>query len=254
MAKAKLTNNKSNTLPNLSMNVQSFLKLRKRLKIYELHEEILQKFTKKHQNHDIYEEVEIKVKLLNMFYSTGIQAIDSMVKNIMSIKDIDIVLKKPKYCKELVDAIADLKLKDDKKRNNYSFATKYCALHQPEKYPIYDSIVAAIFTKLMKTDQLPPFKLKRKTSDISSETYMTQGEFENRLRDYDFFVKVYDTFMKDYGLKKCRFNYREVDWYLWGSYKDGEITTEIEKLTKLESNKFIPYTTPIVAKTKIINP
>ena len=224
-------------LQNLSIDARRFLQRRKNLGSYELQEAILQKFTKKHPNHDAYEEVEIKAKLLNMFYSTGIQAIDSMVKNIMSIKDIDKILGKPKYCKGLVDAIADLKLKDDKKRNNYSFATKYCALHQPKKYPIYDSIVAAILTRLMKTDQLPPYKLKRKKSDISSDTYMTQGEFETKLRDYDFFVKVYDTFMADYGLKKCRFNYREVDAYLWGSYKDGTYKSIIEKIAPLQEDK-----------------
>ena len=82
---------------------------------------------------------------------------------------------------------------------------------------------------------------------------MTQGEFEEKLRDYNFFVKVYDTFMKDYGLKESKFTYREVDWYLWGSYKDGEIKTEIERLTELDRNKFIPYSTPVVAKNKIVN-
>ena len=246
---------KSKIIMDLSNDVLQFSERHKKMLSYELQEEILQNFTQKHLSHEVYEEVEIKAKLLNMFYSTGIQAIDSMVRNIMSIKDIDIILKKPKYCKGLVDAIANLKLKDDKKRNNYSFATKYCALHQPDKYPIYDSIVAAIFTKLMTTDQLPPYKRKRKKSDISSDTYMTQGEFEERLRDYDFFVKVYDTFMKDYGLKKSEFSYRNVDWYLWGSYKDSGIETKIERLTKLNSKKFKPFTpfTPqMVEKEKIV--
>jgi len=252
MEMKQMKKSESKTLPDLSEDVRIFLKSRKSLRSYELQEEILHKFVKKYPSHDIYEEVEIKAKLLNMFYSTGIQAIDAMVKNIMSIKDIDKILNKPMYCKGLVDAIADLRLKDDKKRNNYSFATKYCALHQPDKYPIYDSIVAAIFTKLMTTDQLPPYKLKRKKSDISSDTYMTQGEFEENLRNYDFFVKVYDTFMKDYGLKKSKLSYRKVDWYLWGSHKDGGIETEIERLTKLNSKKFKPFTPQMVEKKKIV--
>lgn len=228
-------------LPNLSADVNKFLLHSNELGSYCMQEEILLEFTKKYPKHDIYEAVEIKAKLLNMFYSTGIQAIDAMVKNIMSIVDIDKILQEPKYNRRLIDAIAELKLKDDKKRNNYSFATKYCALHQPEKYPIYDSIVAAILTKLMKTDQLPPFKLKRKTSDPSSDTYMTQGEFETMLRNYDSFVKVYDIFMANYGLKG-KFSYRMVDWYLWGSYKDGGLPTEIEKLTQLDPKKYRVYT------------
>ena len=238
-------------LPDLSADVNKFLKHSNDLGSYCMQEEILLDFTKKYPGHDIYEAVEIKAKLLNMFYSTGIQAIDAMVKNIMSIIDIDKILQEPKYNRGLIDAIAELKLKDDKMRNNYSFATKYCALHQPEKYPIYDSIVAAILTKLMKTDQLPPFKLKRKTSDSSSDTYMTQSEFETMLRNYDFFVKVYDIFMADYGLKG-KFSYRIVDWYLWGSYKNGNIETEIEKLTQLDRNKYVPYSPKEVIKTKNI--
>jgi len=236
-------------LPNLSADVNKFLQHSNELRSYRMQEEILLDFTKRYPEHDIYEAVEIKVKLLNMFYSTGIQAIDAMVKNIMSIIDIDKILKEPKHNKGLIDAIAELKLKDDKTRNNYSFATKYCALHQPEKYPIYDSIVAAILTKLMKTDQLPPFKLKRKTSDPSSDTYMTQSEFETMLRNYDFFVKVYDIFMADYDLKG-KFSYRIVDWYLWGSYKNGNIETEIEKLTQLDRNKYVPYFQKEVKRTK----
>ncbi len=238
-------------IQDLSSDARKFLEQHKNLVSYDIQENILRKFIAKYPNHDYYEAVEVKAKLLNMFYSTGIQAIDAMVENIMSIADIDKILQLPTYSKGLVEAIAELKLKNGKIRNNYSFATKYCALHQPEKYPIYDSIVAAVLTKLMITDKLPPYIRKKQTLEQSSNTYMTQGEFEEKLRDYDFFVNVYDTFMADYGLKG-QLNYREVDWYLWGAYKDGGKPTKIEELTQLETNKYVVYTPKTIQKTKII--
>ena len=239
-------------LIDLSDDARQFLEQHKNLISYDIQETVLRDLVKKYPNHDNYEAVEVKAKLLNMFYSTGIQAIDAVVENIMSIIDIDKILNAPIYSKGLVDAIAELKLKDGKTRINYSFATKYCALHQPQKYPIYDSIVAEILTKLMITGQLPPYARKTNKSKLSTATYMTQGEFEEKLRDYDFFVKVYNTFMEDYGLIG-NLNYRQVDWYLWGSYKDGGKPTKIEEITKLSTNKYVVYTPKNIKKTKKIN-
>ena len=239
-------------IKDLSNDALLFLERHKNLTSYDIQERVLSDLVQKYPNHENYEAVEVKAKLLNMFYSTGIQAIDAVVENIMSIIDIDDILNAPGYSKGLVDAIAELKLKDGKTRINYSFATKYCALHQPNKYPIYDSIVAEILTKLMITNQLPPYEYKKNKSDLSTDTYMTQGEFEEKLRDYDFFVKVYDIFMHDYGLKE-KLNYRQVDWYLWGSYKDGGQPTKIEEMTNISTNRYVVYTPKTTKKTRKIN-
>jgi hypothetical protein len=226
-------------IQDLSVDVEKYLKRRSKLRVYDMQEKILQSLIKDHAGHTNFEAVELKAKLLNMFYSTGIQAINKVVERIMSIKNIDEILNKEKYSKELIDTIAELNLSDGSKRNNYSFATKYCALHQPKKYPIYDSIVAAIFIALFEKGGMPPYTLKKNKKVESTETCMSKVEFANKLRDYDFFVQVYDCFMDNYGLSG-KFDYRKVDWYLWGSYKDGEIETKIEILTKLDKSKYVP--------------
>jgi hypothetical protein len=226
-------------IQDLSADVQKYLKRRSLLKAYDLQEKILQTLVKEHADHTSYEAVDLKAKLLNMFYSTGIQAMNKVVERIMSIKDIDEIFHEEKYSKKLINTIAQLNLSDGSTRNNYSFATKYCALHQPEKYPIYDSIVAAIFVTLFEKGGMPPYTLKKNKKFESTETCMSKVEFANKLRDYDFFVQVYDCFMDNYGLSG-KFDYRKVDWYLWGSYKDGEIETKIEILTKLDKSKYVP--------------
>ena len=76
---------------------------------------------------------------------------------------------------------------------------------------------------------------------------MSVGEFAANLRDYDFFVEVYDNFRNAYGLTNL--NYREVDWYLWGSYKDGEVETEIEREAKLAPEKYREYQAKEIKKT-----
>jgi len=211
---------------------------------YEVSENVLQVTKKKYPDHTIAEAVVAKVKMLNMFYSTGIQAIDAMALNILRIKNIDKILAQSTYSAKLINAIAQLELQDSI-RNNYSFATKYCALHEPTKYPIYDSIVAAVLTKLMVTGKLPPFVYSRSKSERIDDWHISQGEFENKLKDYAFFVKVYNIFMEDYGLKE-KFTYREVDWYLLGAFKEAGKGTEIEVLAPIGANKYVEYKAPKV--------
>lgn len=228
---------------DLSKDVKQFL-LRNESGPYEASEKILQMTKHAYPDHNVSEAVVAKVKMLNMFYLTGIQAIDAMALNILRIKNIDNILAQKKYSAKLVNAIAQLELKDST-RTNYSFATKYCALHEPEKYPIYDSIVAAVLTKLMVTGQLPPFVYARSKNERFDDWHLSQGEFEEKMRDYDFFVKVYDVFMEDYGLKG-KFTYRQVDWYLWGAYKEADKKTKIEQLAPINTNKYVEYKAPQV--------
>ena len=222
-------------LLDLSADVLRFLDRKRDLNNYDIQEKILRECVEKYPGHDNYAAVEVKAKLLNLFYSTGIKAIDKVIEKIMSIDDIDSIFKMPMHYKKLVDSIAELNLNDGNKRTNYSFATKYCALHQPKKYPIYDSIVATIFTKLMVQGNLPPYIYNKGRTKNSKDFFLTKGEFMANLHDYDFFVNVYKTFMNDYGLDgMC---YREVDLYLWGSYKDGSHESLIEKIVPLKEGK-----------------
>lgn len=169
--------------------------------------------------------IEAKVKLLNLFYSTGMQATVKMAQHILSLK-IDKKLEKGDL--SIVEEIAKLPLENDKIRNNYSFATKYCANHYPDKYPIYDSLVATLFCNLFANQNLSPYKYtSRKTSEKNS---FTKSEFANKLRDYRFYVEVYRAFMKEYDLDGL--TYREVDSYLWTAVKLEEKDFTVEKLGK----------------------
>lgn len=183
------------------------------LESYVIQNDSLACLLKKYPCHTNKSAVATKVKLLNLFYSTGIMATNAMAEHIFNIKDIDARLA----CgdKRLVGEIAHLQL-DNAVRNNYSFATKYCAYHQPDKYPIYDSMVAKTFTTLFCNDFLPEYKSYTKTS------------FAEKLKDYDFYVEFYDYFMDEFDLKE--FSYREVDAYIWGALKidkDFDIKTLI---------------------------
>ena len=161
--------------------------------------------------------VATKVKLLNLFYSTGIMATNTMVEHIFSIKDIDARLANGD--KSLVGEISTLQL-GNTVRNNYSFATKYCAYHQPEKYPIYDRLVAETFVALLGKDLLPKYKKYKSYAKKS---------FAEKLKEYNFYVTLYDYFMDEFDLKN--FSYREVDAYIWGACKIDQ-NFEIKKLKK----------------------
>lgn len=224
---------------DLSGDARNFLDTQKHLIAYDVQEYVLQNLVRKYPDHKLYEAVATKVKLLNLFYSTGILAVDAMAENIMSIKNIDELLHEKVAVPHLVEAISRLSL-DKGERINYSFATKYCALHQPDKYPIFDSIVEAIFVKLMQDGNLPPYQYKTKKKEVSTDVYMTLEEFRLKLHDYASFIQIYDSFMQAYGLKG-KLSYREVDWYLWGSFKEGGAKTRIEEIAPIPENKYREY-------------
>lgn len=208
----------------------------KRMEGYSIQEELLLILKDKYPDHKNVHGVDNKVKLLNLFYSTGIQATNTMTEHIMEIKDIDSRLVAGDL--SLVAEIAKLTLKDNVTRYNYSFATKYCAYHQPEKFPIYDSIVAKTFVSLFAKGYLPKYKLGKKTIE-DQQTY-TKGDFDKKLKDYKFFVALYNYFMENYDLKHL--SYREVDAYIWGAFKVAGPEYEIEKMAQLDKSKIQEYT------------
>ena len=108
--------------------------------------------------------------------------------------DIDARLKQGDP--EVVEEIASLtfKVKDvPKKRRNYSFATKYCSFHQPDLYPIYDSIVDKILKAYQRQD-----------------TFSSQPLGD--LKDYRRFKEVLQEFVISYELEGLGF--RELDCFL----------------------------------------
>ena len=205
---------------------------------YCIQQDLLQHLLEKYPNHKNKAAVDTKVKLLNLFYSTGIQATNKMSENICSIKDIDTRLLNGD--KSLITEIATLTF-EGKNRFNYSFATKYCAYHQPEKFPIYDSIVAMTFISFFEKGLLPKYKcIRMKTT----EPYCyTKSNFAAKLKEYDFFVEIYDYFRDLFNLKE-HFTYREIDSYIWGAFKMAGAEYEIEKIAKLDKTKITEYKQP----------
>ena len=209
---------------------------KKNMDSYEIQEEILRYLVSKYPGHGNPSAVDAKVKLLNLFYSTGIQATSVMTDHILKIRNIDARLKMGDH--DLVKEIATVRFSNGE-RTNYSFATKYCALHQPDLFPIYDSIVAGVFCSLMKRGKLEGYVYTSHRSTVSGQ--YTQVEFAEKLRDYSFYVRVYKDFMQQYGL--AGFSVRQIDWYLWSAYKQGGEKYEIEKLAPLSGNKYTEYKT-----------
>lgn len=146
-------------------------------------------------NTDI-ETVLIKCTLVNYFYSTNIFKIVEIAKHIVKL-DIDKRVENDDL--SVVSDIARITIRDkegnNKSKDFYSFATKYCSRHKPDIYPIYDSYVVKIL-----------------------KYYRGIGEFNEQftdvsLRDYNTFKRVIFAFRKCFHLE--RFSIKELDMFLW---------------------------------------
>ena len=138
----------------------------------------------------VLEEVLIKVLVLNDLYSTNILGTYAVAKHIIGLH-IDERLKNGDA--SLVTDIAHIEL-NGKEKYFYSFATKYCAMHQPDLFPIYDRLVGEMFCYFRDQTHFAKFK----NSD---------------LKDYAKYCTIYRTFIEFFKLDD--FTYRQVDNYLW---------------------------------------
>lgn len=93
-------------------------------------------FTETYPSNISLDEVLIKCAALNQLYSTNIFSLTAMAKHIHDIINLDDRLKAGDIT--LIEEIANIR---NVKRRFYSFATKYCAMHQPQLFSIYDSNV-----------------------------------------------------------------------------------------------------------------
>ena len=161
------------------------------LENYNLQEDALNRlFFEYAPKNDNTEDILLKAAALNDFYSTNILDIYSVAKHIRQLK-IDDYLAEGKP--ELVDKLRKVVI-DDKERNLYSFATKYCSHHKPDVYPIYDRYVDKVLRYLRNTYQFSNFR-------------------NDELRDYKRFVEIIDDFKAFFGLNE--YNYKKIDRYLW---------------------------------------
>ena len=181
------------------------------LENYQYQEKVLMYVIKQYPTNNSKAAVELKVKLLNSFYSTNVMAVQKMADHILSIKNIDLRLKQGDQ--SLVIEIASFL-----GRNFYSFATKYCALHEPTLFPIFDSVVSETFKKLLLNNHLTPkYCYTTKASPKTKNTFSLKSFDKNVLHDYNKYCDLYHFFMKTFGLGHE--SMRDIDWYIWGGQK-----------------------------------
>lgn len=219
------------TMPNLLKDAKNVLADYPKMREYAIQEKMLQHLVCSYHDHKDPAAVAVKVKSLNQFYSTGITAVKALVAHVQKLgKEIDKAFTQKSAVPGLVEKIANLKLASGYRRN-YSFATKYCALHEPKKYPIYDDIVAEVLSTLFMKGLLQINGINY--SRIPGKGKMSKGDFKDIMnKDYSFYINVYDAFMDQAGLTSL--TYRQVDNYLWGAYKIGNRKYRINGLAPIK--------------------
>lgn len=142
------------------------------------------------KRNDNIEDILIKCSSLNDFYSTNIYDIHTVAQHILSLH-IDDRLKAGDL--SLVNDIAHVVV-NGKDHFFYSFATKYCSHHQPERYAIYDSYVEKVLLSMNKRVLYYKFK-------------------QEDLKDYETYMSVIKAFQQKFGL--MQYNIKQLDQYLW---------------------------------------
>ena len=182
--------NNSLTRPSVTL-VESYLTEWDTSEKYQLHEGALTLlFRQLCPSHDDVVQVLLKVSTLNDFYSTNIYNTPAMAKHIVNlnveyrISDGDV---------SVVNDIASVVI-GGKRRNCYSFASKYCNHHMPEQFPVFDSYVEKMLQHFRNVDRFAKF------TNVD-------------LRSYVKFVAIIKSFQQYYALE--RFSLRQIDVYLW---------------------------------------
>lgn len=159
--------------------------------VYQTQDRALWNLFNKHCPYNTgFEDVLLKVSVLNDFYSTNIFDTYSVAKHILELQ-IDSRLAAGDL--GVVNDVASTTIKS-KKKYFYSFASKFCSNHRPEVFPIYDSYVDKMLSYFGGRDRFFKF---------------TKSE----LRDYRRFVPIVQAFRSHYRLTE--FSLREIDTYLW---------------------------------------
>ncbi len=136
------------------------------------------------------EDILLKVVTINSLYGTWIYKTYPVAEHILEAQ-IDGLLATGNS--DAVDRIRVVQI-GEKSRNNYSFATKYCAWHNPEAYPIYDSFVDEVLWAYRKQDGFAKFQ-------------------RQSLWQYANFKRVILSFREHYGLQEA--SLRDIDKFLW---------------------------------------
>lgn len=172
--------------------VEKYLESWKLLENYRLQEDALDKlFLCTYPKNENIEDILVKVATLNDFYSTQIFSVYPVAKHILNLQ-IDDRLQAGDL--SVVNDIAVVKMEDGTRKNFYSFATKYCSHHQPEKFAIYDSYVEKVLKHYRNIDRFSVFN-------------------DMELKSYEVFNRVLRDFQRYYYLDA--YTLKQLDRYLW---------------------------------------
>jgi hypothetical protein len=166
-----------------------------RFRHYPFQEKAVMKIKEKFPRNDNIIEILLKVGILNSFYSTNIFKPFAVAERILKL-DIDERLIRKDL--SLINDISKNKI-SGKDKNFYSFATKYCSMHNPEVYPIYDSYIEWILMR---------YKRQYSFYDFNKED----------LKDYSKFIEILKKFQEFFNLGK--FSFKQIDQFLWGYAKE----------------------------------
>jgi len=137
-----------------------------------------------------YDEIVVKVTVLNRMYSTNIYDVWTTADHIHKL-NIDDRLARGDI--SVVPDIAKIAFRT-RTINCYSFATKYCSWHQPDHYQIYDGYVDWIVWKYKKQHDYAKF-------------------YRYEMLEYPRFIGVIDALRDHFGL--TAFSRKEIDKFLW---------------------------------------
>ena len=167
------------TLPTQAL-VDSYINKWHNLKNYMNQEIALNKLFKKLlPKNDTFEDVLLKVTVLNKFYSTNIIDTYSLSKYILKIKNLDDRLAIGD--KDLVDEILNISV-GEQKRSFYSFASKYCNHHNEEAFPIFDSFVERVIMYLIINDR--ETIINNDTISNEMKTLLSSKITKSRIQDF----------------------------------------------------------------------
>ena len=171
--------------------IQKYLDKWNNLGNYVVQEEALDKLYRETYpaNNEIHEII-IKASALNDFYSTNIFSIYPVAKHILDLHvDEAFKIADP----QIVNKIAKVRI-NNKDKNFYSFATKYCSRHKPKDYPIYDYFVDKLLRYFRDRDKFYCFN-------------------NEDLKDYCSYKEILINFRIFYGLEE--YDLKQIDKYLW---------------------------------------
>ena len=175
---------------------------------YFLAEKALKRVFQKDGNKPRLSDIDLltQIPLLNALYKTNIWAIDNVYQHYKEVKDKNNLERRlMEGDLSIVEKLRNVCLKDQE-RDFYSFATKFCSFHNPEQFPIYDSIVADMLYALNNNGKKPFSKFTKKS-----------------LKDYPTFVAVIRDLQKAYGLTDRSF--WEIDKMLWINGKEDNLVS-----------------------------